>query len=310
MKVGIIGAGLVGSAAAYAIALQGVASEVVLVDLDPKLAEAQAEDITHAVPFAATVTVRAANYDGLDEADVVIIAAGVNQKPGESRLELLDRNAAVFRQVVPSVQRAAPDAVLVIATNPVDIMTQVATRISGLPVSRVVGSGTILDTARFRALLARHLGIAAASVHAYVVGEHGDSEVLVWSSASAGTMPACLFAEQVERPLSDEVRAAIDKGVRTAAYTIIEGKGATNYGIGAGLSRLTRAILRDERAVMTVAIINDEVGGVRNIALSLPRVIGGGGVITNLDPEIDAAETAALTHSAETLKELADALGV
>ncbi|MFO1152454.1 MAG: L-lactate dehydrogenase [Rhodospirillales bacterium] len=310
MKVGIIGAGLVGSAAAYAIALQGVASEVVLVDLDPKLAQAQAEDINHAVPFAATVTVRSADYDGLDGADVVIIAAGVNQKPGESRLELLDRNAKVFGQVVPSVQAAAPDAVFVIATNPVDIMTQVATRISGLPVSRVVGSGTILDTARFRALLARHLGIAAASVHAYVVGEHGDSEVLVWSSTIAGTMPACLFAEQVGRPLTDAVRATIDHGVRTAAYTIIEGKGATNYGIGAGLSRLTRAILRDERAVMTVAIINDEVGGVRDIALSLPRVIGAGGVITNLDPEIDAAEDAALTHSAETLKELADALGV
>ncbi|MFO1129015.1 MAG: L-lactate dehydrogenase [Rhodospirillales bacterium] len=310
MKVGVIGAGLVGSAAAYAMALQGVVSEIVLVDANRKLADAQAEDINHAVPFAETVTVRSADYDGLDEADVVIIAAGVNQKPGETRLQLLDRNAAVFRQVVPPVRSAAPNAVLVIATNPVDIMTQVATRISGLPPSRVIGSGTILDTARFRALLARHLGVAAASVHCYVVGEHGDSEVLVWSNASAGTMPAGLFASQVGRPLTDAVKAAIDKGVRTAAYTIIDGKGATNYGIGAGLSRLTRAILRDERAVMTTAIINEEVCGVRDIALSLPRVIGAAGVITNLEPENDAAETAALARSAAILKELADALGV
>ena len=310
MKVGIIGAGLVGSAAAYAMALQGVASEIILIDRDARLADAQAEDINHAVPFAATVTVRAADYDGLAGAQVVVIAAGVSQKPGETRLQLLDRNAGVFRAVVPAIRTVAPDAVLVVATNPVDIMTQVATRISELPASRVVGSGTILDTARFRALLARHLGIAAASVHAYVVGEHGDTEVLVWSSAIAGTMPASLFGRQVGRPLTPAVQAAIDKGVRTAAYTIIEGKGATNYGIGAGLSRLTRAILRDERAVMTVSIINDEAGGVPDIALSLPRVIGAGGVVTNLDPENDAAETAALSRSAATLKELADALGV
>jgi L-lactate dehydrogenase len=189
-------------------------------------------------------------------------------------------------------------------------MTQVATRISGLPAHRVIGSGTILDTARFRALLGRHLGIAPQSVHAYVIGEHGDSEVLVWSSAIVGTMPAVEFAEQVGRPLTAAARQAIDDGTRHAAYTIIDGKGATNYGIGAGLSRLCETILRNEQAVMTVAILNENVNGVTDVALSLPRVIGREGVVANLDPENDVAEEAALTESARILKAAADALGV
>ena len=310
MKVGIIGAGLVGSAAAYAMTLQGIASEIILVDRDADMAKAQAQDITHAVPFAATVTVRAAGYSALVGARVVVISAGVNQKPGETRLELLDRNAEVFRAIIPQVLEAAPEAIFVIATNPVDIMTQVATRISGLPPTRVIGSGTILDTARYRSLLAHHLGIAAQSVHAYVIGEHGDTEVLVWSSASAGTMPAREFSAQIGRPITPKVEAAIDDGVRNAAYTIINGKGATNYGIGAGLSRLVHAILRDERTVMTVSILNENVNGIRNIALSMPRIIAATGIVTSLDPEINKAEEEALTRSAEMLKELADALGV
>jgi L-lactate dehydrogenase len=310
MKVGVVGAGLVGSAAAYAMALNGVANEIVLVDLNAKLAEAQARDILHAVPFAHPVAMRAGDYDCLDGAAIVIISAGVNQKPGETRLELLDRNAAVFRAVIPEVLRAAPDVLLVIATNPVDIMTQVATRISGLPAARVIGSGTILDTARFRTLIAAHLGIASQSVHAYVVGEHGDTEVLVWSSAVAGTMPIAHFAVQTRTALTQAVMAEIDDGVRNAAYKIIDGKGATNYGIGAGLSRLVRAILRDEHSVMTVSTINADVNGVPEVALSLPRVIGRAGVLADLDPELAPAEEAALRHSADVLKQATDALGV
>ncbi len=185
MKVGIVGAGQVGGASAgYAIALLGKAREVVLVDLNPALAAAQAEDISHALPFAATTTVTAGGYDALAGAEVVIIAAGVNQKPGESRLDLLARNAEVFRDVTGQVLTHAPDAVLLIASNPVDIMTGITTRLTGLPPGgRVIGSGTILDTARFRVLLGQHLNIDARSIHAFVLGEHGDSEVLAWSSA-------------------------------------------------------------------------------------------------------------------------------
>lgn len=308
MKVGIVGAGQVGSATAYALALRGIATSVLLIDRDAALARAQAEDIAHAVPFASAVQVDAGDYRDLAGADVVVIAAGVAQQPGETRIALLVRNAAVFREVIGRVLDAAPGALLLIASNPVDVMTQITTRISGLPASRVIGSGTILDTARFRSLLGRHLGIAPQSVHAYVLGEHGDSEVLAWSAARAGSVAVASFAAQVGRPLTERVRLDIDAGVRHAAYTIIEGKGATWYGIGAGLARLIAAIARNEGAVLSVSIATPEVAGVTDVALSIPRVVGRTGVTADLVPELDPDEQAALRRSAELLKELADSV--
>ncbi|RDI95625.1 L-lactate dehydrogenase [Meiothermus sp. QL-1] len=309
MKVGIVGTGAVGSSAAYAMVMAGVGSELVLVDLNARLAQAQAEDLLHATPFAHALRVRAGHYEDLVGAAIVVIAAGVNQQPGETRLELLGRNARVFEDVIPKTVAAAPEAVLLIATNPVDIMTQVAQRLSGLPPERVIGSGTILDTARFKALLGEHLGISPFSVHAYVLGEHGDSEVLVWSEARVGGVGLAEFAQQVGRPLGPEVRARIDDGVRRAAYRIIEGKGATYYGIGAGLARLCQAILADERAVFTLSILNPEVEGVPQVALSLPRVLGWGGVVHTLTPTLDPEEHRALRQSAELLKRAAQELG-
>lgn len=308
MKIGIIGAGQVGASAAFAMMLNAVGSEIVLVDLNRKLAEAQAVDILHGVPFGAPVVVRAGDYDDLAGAAVVVISAGVSQKPGETRLHLLDRNAKVFEAIVPRVIAAAPDVILVIATNPVDIMTWVATKISGLPPSRVIGSGTILDTARFRGLLGQHVRVAPQSVHAFVLGEHGDSEVLIWSSADVAGMPVANFAERVHRPITPEAKAQIDSGVRNAAYTIIEGKGATYYGIGAGLSRLVSMILGDESRVITASIITAEVEGVPDVALSLPRVIAREGVTTDITPHLDEAEHAALRRSAELLKAAQDAI--
>ena len=308
MKVGIVGAGMVGSAAGYALALRGAASRVVFVDQNADLARAQAEDIAHAVPFASATVVTAGDYADLAGAGVVILAAGVSQKPGETRLELLSRNAEVFRTVIGHVRDAAPDAILLVATNPVDIMTDIATRLSGLPPSRVIGSGTILDTARFRSLLGQHLGVAPQSIHAYVLGEHGDSEVLAWSAARAGAVPIRSFAAQVGAPLTDEVIARIDDRVRNAAYTIIAGKGATWYGIGAGLARIVRAIAADEQAVFSVSIVTAEVEGIRDVALSVPRVVGAQGVTAQLFPELDAAEHAALERSARLLKDTAAAL--
>ena len=308
MKIGIIGAGQVGSATAYALALRGFATRVVLVDRNAAMARAQAEDIAHAVPFASAVLVEDGDYRDLAGAGVVVIAAGVAQVPGETRLDLLARNAAVLREVVARVLEDSPEAILLIASNPVDVMTQVTTRLSGLPAGRVIGSGTILDTARFRWLLGRHLGIAPQSVHAYVLGEHGDSEVLAWSSARAGSVPVASFAAQVGAPLTDAVRAAIDAGVRQAAYTIIEGKGATWYGIGAGIARLISAIARDEGAVFSVSITTPEIEGVRDVALSVPRVVGRAGVTAALLPELAPEEHAALRASALMLKETADAM--
>jgi L-lactate dehydrogenase len=310
MKIGIVGAGMVGSAAAYAMVLRGVGSEIILVDLNEKLTLAHAQDITHAAPFAHPVVVRPGSYEDLDGASVVVLTAGVSQKPGETRIQLLGRNAAVFRAIIPKVLEAAPRALLVVATNPVDVMTQIATRIAGVSPSRVIGSGTILDTSRFRALLGTHLGIAPHSVHAYVLGEHGDSEVLVWSSAMAGNIPITTFAAQVRAPITEDVRERIDLGVRRAAYSIIEGKGSTYYGIGAGIARLVEAILKNEQAVLTVSIVNADVEGVRDVALSLPRVVGVRGVTVDLYPDLDDHERTALKRSAEILKEAMDGISV
>ncbi|MCH2067012.1 L-lactate dehydrogenase [Shimia sp.] len=308
MKIGIVGAGQVGASAAYAIALLGKAREIVLIDLDPAMAAAQAEDISHAMPFAATTELRSGGYADLTEAEVVIIAAGVNQAPGETRLDLLARNAAVFKEVTSEVLTYAPEAILLIASNPVDIMTGITQRLTGLPSHRVIGSGTILDTARFRVLLGQHLDIDPRSIHAYVLDEHGDSEVLSWSSAQVGARHLLSFAEEKGNPITGAVRTAIDEGVRRAAYRIIAGKGATYYGIGAGLARLVAAIGGDERSVHSVSIMTSEVAGVRDAPLSLPRVVGKGGVIEDVTPEIDSLEQAALKASAQLLKDTLEAV--
>jgi L-lactate dehydrogenase len=310
MKIGIVGAGMVGSTTAFALVLNRVGNEIVLVDRDADLAAAQAEDVVHAAPFAHAMTVQAGGYDQLDGASVVVLAAGVSQQPGETRIQLLDRNAAVFADIIPAVLEAAPDAILLIASNPVDIMTQVATRIAGLPAERIIGSGTILDTARYRVLMGQHLGISAKSIHAHVLGEHGDSEVLHWSGARAGTMRAVEFADQIGRPLTDEVVCRIEDGVRRAAYRIIEGKGATYYGIGAGLSLIIRAILGDERRLLTVSMVSPNPVGVPQVALSLPRVVGRRGIEQSVDPSLSDTETAALKRSAEILKAALDSLTV
>jgi len=310
MKVGIVGCGFVGATAAYAMTLEGAATELVLIDIKEKVAAAQAEDILHATPFARAVRVTAGGYPQLQGARVIVLACGVGQKSGETRLQLLQRNYQVFKSVVPQVLSHAPDAILLVVSNPVDVITQMVTSISRLPLPRVIGSGTILDTARFRALLGEQLGVAPQSVHAYVVGEHGDSEVLVWSSAKVGGVLLDEFCEQIRCVLTEEVRSRIDDGVRQAAYRIIEGKGATYYGIGAGISRIVRAIRGDERAVLTVSASTGEVFGMEGVSLSLPRIVGAQGVTGTLRPGLSEGEDAALRKSAEILREAAREVGL
>ena len=309
MKVGIVGCGLVGSTAAYAMALEGAARDLVLIDLNPAVARAHAEDILHATPFATPVRIAAGDYPALKGADAVVLACGVAQRPGEPRLQLLERNAEVFRKVLSRIMESAPEAILIVASNPVDVMTQLVTRISGLPPGKVIGSGTILDTARFRALLGEYLGLAPQSVHAYVLGEHGDSEVLVWSSARVGGVPISDFSEQVGRLLTEEAKALVDEGVRRAAYRIIEGKGATYHGIGAGLARIVRAIRDDEHTVLTLSSLSRDVEGIDEVSLSLPRLLGGEGIEAELRPALSDEEREALRKSAELLKEAATQLG-
>lgn len=305
MKVGIVGCGFVGSTAAYAIALKGVVSELLLIDIDKKMAQSHAEDIMHATPFGKPVRVSAGDYPELEGAGVVILACGVAQKQNETRLQLLERNAQVFKTVVPRALAYVPEAILLVASNPVDIMTKVVGQISGLPSGRVIGSGTILDTARFRSLIGEHLGVASLSVHAYVLGEHGDSEVLIWSSAKVGGVPLLDFAEQIGFPFTDEVKLQIEDGVRKAAYRIIEGKGATYHGIGAGLAQITQAISDDERRVFTVSSLVERIEELKGISLSLPRIIGKEGVLKEIRPTLSEDEHSALQLSADVLKNAA-----
>lgn len=306
MKVGVVGSGLVGSTAAYAMVMHGVGREIVLVDRDLKRAQAEANDITHAVPFAHPLRIRAGDYSQLDGSRVVVIAAGVGQKPGETRLQLLQRNATVFADVVPSILEHAPDAVLLVATNPVDVMTHIAANLAtdtGVPNNRVLGSGTTLDTARFRSLLGHHFDVDSHHVHAYVIGEHGDSEVLTWSLATIAGMPLDDFTEHRGIALDTDTREQIDTRVRSAAYHIIEGKGATYYGIGSALARIVDAILLDQRSIMTVCSRMRDVAGVSDVTLSLPHVIGGDGVIDTIPLALDAAEDIALGASARVIYE-------
>lgn len=312
-KVGIVGSGFVGSAAAYAMVMSGVGREIVLVDLNRKRADAEANDIRHAVPFAHPIDVRAGDYADLADARVVVITAGVGQKPGETRLQLLERNAAVFRAVVPAVLKVVPGAVLVVASNPVDVTTHLTAHFArdlGVRSSRVVGSGTTLDTARFRTLLGQAVGVDARHVHAYVVGEHGDSEVLTWSTASIAGMPLMPFCRERGVVFGAEQRGRIDEAVRRAAYRIIEGKGATYYGIGAALARIVRVILNDERSILTVCTPSTQVAGIDNVTVALPRLLGGDGVLDEFPPSLDEEETEALRHSADVVRGAIDSLAL
>jgi L-lactate dehydrogenase len=301
MKVGVVGSGMVGATAAYALVMRGIGREIVLVDRDPARAQAEADDILHAVPFAHPLEVRAGGYPDLAGSRVVILAAGHTHLLGETRLDLLASNAAVFREIVPEVLTYAPDAILVVATNPVDVMTHLAARCAaerGVPSRRVLGSGTTLDTARFRTLLGSRLGVDAQHVHAYVVGEHGDSEVLTWSLATVGGIPLDEFCRRRGVRLDGLARREIDERVRRAAYTIIAGKGATYYGVGSALARIVDVVLRDQRAILTVCTPVGEIAGVSDVTVSLPHLVGGGGVLASFPLPLDQEETDALQRSA------------
>jgi L-lactate dehydrogenase len=306
MKIGIVGAGAVGATTAYALVMRGVGHEIVLTDLNKERAQAEADDILHAVPFVHSMTVRAGGYQDLNACAVVIITAGVAQRPGETRLQLLERNAAIFRDVIPQVLSNAPDAVLLVATNPVDVMTHLAARFAGemgVPRHRVLGSGTTLDTARFRALLGRHLGVDAQHVHAYVLGEHGDSEVLAWSEISIGGIPLEEFCSEGGQGVTDAVKAEIDDQVRNAAYRIIEGKGATFYGIGSAMARIVQVVLRNQRSLLTVCTPVDEVCGVPDVTVALPNLVGGDGVLSSCLFELSDDEHDRLRASAQIVRD-------
>jgi L-lactate dehydrogenase len=292
--------------------MRGVGRELVLVDRNHARAEAEADDLRHAVPFAHPLDVRAGGYQDLKGCRAVLLCAGVGQKPGETRLHLLRRNAEVFSEVVPQVLAHAPEAVLVVATNPVDVMTHLAARyarVCHVHPGRVLGSGTTLDTARFRSLLGEQCGVDPHHVHAYVIGEHGDSEVLTWSLATVGGMPLKEFARLRGIDVPEAVRRDIDGKVRRAADTIIGGKGATYYGIGSALARILDAVLHDQRSILTVCMPASDVAGVANVTVALPRLVGGQGVLETFPLPLDGEETTRLRDSARVIRHALDELG-
>ena len=304
MKVGVVGAGLVGATAAYALTLRGSCSALVLVDQDGDRARAEAQDIAHAAPISHGARVSSGDYPALEGSRVVIVAAGANQKPGEGRTALLEKNAEIFRQVIPQVAACAPGAVLLIATYPVDALTDLAVRLA--PEHAVMGSGTVLDSARLRWLIAQHAGVDATNVHGYELGEHGDSEVIAWSSATVAGLPVADFMAARGLPWTPEIRAGIETGTRDAAASIIGGKRATYYGIGAALARIAERVLGDRRAVLTVSAPTPEYG----VSLSLPRVVAAGGILTTVTPNLTDDERAALERSAAVLRASVERLGL
>jgi L-lactate dehydrogenase len=311
MKIGIVGSGFVGSTAAYAMVTGGIGREIVLVDKNDKRAKAEANDVMHAVPFAYPLKVRQGDYEDLRGSRLVIISAGVSQKSGESRLDLLKRNAGVFEEIIPRILEPAPDAVLIVATNPLDIMTYLAAHYAeaaGIPGSRILGSGTMLDTARFRSLLGDRLGVDPQHVHGYVVGEHGDSEVLTWSLVTVGSMHLEEFCKHHDVPFDEKVKLDIDDRVRNAAYHIIDGKGATYYGIGSALAKLADVILHDQRSILTVSTPLRDVEGLPGVSLSLPHLIGGEGVMATFPLPLDEKEKKALGESAQVVRKALDEL--
>ncbi len=307
-RVAVVGVGLVGSTFAYALLLSGLATEIVLIDVNRERAEGEAMDLNHTVPFAHPTRIWAGGYEDCAGASVTVIAAGANQKPGESRLDLVRKNAAIFGQIVPQVARHNPDGIVLVATNPVDVLTYLTLRMSGLPPARVFGSGTILDTARFRYALSERLGVDPRSVHAYIVGEHGDSEVPVWSLANVAGMRLPVFCQENGIDLSQEAMDSIFHQTRDAAYEIIRRKGATYYAVAAGLMRIVEAILRNQSTVLSISSLIEDYYGVDDVCLSLPAVVNRRGIERVLRLELSPGEARGVRRSAEVLRKTIAAL--
>ncbi|BDG62310.1 L-lactate dehydrogenase [Caldinitratiruptor microaerophilus] len=315
-RIVIVGTGLVGSTFAYTLLLRELAEEIVLIDKNRAKAEGDALDLNHGIPLARPARIWAGDYPDCAGADIVVIAAGVAQRPGETRIDLLRRNVDVLREVLGHVVRHTERAILLVATNPVDVLSYAAWKLSGFPPERVIGSGTLLDSARFRYMIGTRLGVDPRSVHAYIVGEHGDTEVPVWSLATVGGVPV---AAQTARDgtaglpgggLGPEEREAVFVSVRDAAYHIIAAKGATYYAIALALERICRSILRDERSVLTVSTLVRGEYGIDDVYLGLPAIVGRAGVEGRVHLPLAEDEVAALRRSAETLKGLIRSLAL
>jgi len=303
VRIAIVGAGNVGATFAYSLLQSGLASEIVLIDANKDKARGEAMDLNHAIPMAAPGRVWAGTYEDCVGAAVTVVTAGSAQKPGQTRLELAQRNVDIMKSIIPNIVKNNPDGILLLATNPVDVLTYAAVKTSGLPRQKVIGSGTILDTARFRYMLSQQFGVDSRSVHAYIIGEHGDSEVPLWSLANVAGMRLPDFCAANGYTCNSSSLDQIFKDTRDAAYHIIELKGSTYYAIGSGLTRIVEAILRDQNTVLSVSSYIDDYYGINDVCLSLPSVVDRGGVERFLRLELAPEEISGLQKSADILKE-------
>jgi L-lactate dehydrogenase len=310
VKIAIVGAGNVGATFAYALLGSGLASQIVLIDANKERAEGEAMDLNHAVPLTHSTTIRAGDLADCAGAAITVITAGTAQKPGETRLDLVKRNYAIFQSIIPQIVKANPDGILLIASNPLDILSYAAMKLSGLPPQRVIGSGTLLDTARFRYLLSQHAGVDPRSVHAYIIGEHGDSEVPVWSLANIAGMSLTDYCKMNCESYDPQVYEKIFENTRDAAYHIIERKGATYYGIGMGLVRIVEALLRGQNTVLSVSTLISDYYGIEDVYLSLPCVIGHDGVKKFMRLPLNEKEVEGLQKSAGILKDTLHSIGL
>lgn len=305
-KVAMIGCGFVGSASVYSLMQSGLFSEIVLIDANHEKAEGEALDISHGLPFAKPMNIHAGDYDDIVDAAIIIVSAGAAQKPGETRLDLVKKNVGIFKAIIPEIAKRNCQGILLIVANPVDVLTYAALKLSHFPANRVIGSGTVLDSARFKYLLGEHLQVDSRSIHAFIIGEHGDSEIATWSSANVSGIPIHKICEMRGYIDHDYETARIADEVKNSAYEIIDKKGATYYGIGMAVRRICEAIIRDEKSVLPVSSLMTGQYGLDGVCLSMPTIVGANGVDTLLPIPLSDEEQNALMESAKTLREVID----
>lgn len=304
-KIAIIGCGFVGSACAFALMQSGLFSEMVLIDSNNQRAEGEALDISHGLPFSKPMQIYSGTYDDITDAGIIAITAGAGQKPGESRLELVHKNVEIFKSIIPEISKRNYKGILLIVSNPVDIMTYTALKLSGLPSNQVFGSGTVLDTARLKYLLGEHLGVDARSVHAFILGEHGDSEIAAFSSANVSGIELkkfCDFACKTDK--HEEAMKEIAEDVKLSAYEIIKKKGATYYGIAMSVRRICEAIILDQKSILPISCLQSGKNGIENVALSMPMIVGKHGAERSVEISLNEEERQAIKSSADMLKEI------
>lgn len=307
-KVAIVGCGFVGSATAFCLMQSGLFAEIVLLDANQEKAEGEAMDIVHGIPFAGQMNIYAGDYDQIMDAAVIVVTAGANQKPGETRLDLAHKNAAIIKEVALELNKRNYQGIVLIVANPVDVLTDVACRYSGLPENRVLGSGTVLDTARLKYQLGKHLDVDSRSVHTFIIGEHGDSEIAAWSSANVSGIPLEQFCQMRGYDDHEQDMKEIGEKVKNSAYEIIQKKQATYYGIAMSVKRICQAIVQDENTIMPVSHRIHRGGQLDGIAMSMPAIVGKDGILTEVLIALDQEEERELIKSAETLREVIEGI--